>query len=84
MAGSIVIDSLSCDQFEFEGVATTGLKIHKSRKHDDIPQVDGEGLTIQNTHCWWEKHRTDWLRSYKKYQNVLMDIKESPLSKKSP
>ena len=75
-----VSDSLTCDECGFESVLSNGLKIHKSRKHEDIPQIDGESSIVRDTDCWWEKHRNNSLKSYHTYQNVLLDIKESPLS----
>ena len=56
-----------------------GLKIHKGRKHDSVPHVDGESLTTRNTDCWWEKNRQDRLKTYQVFTDVLMDIEEAAL-----
>ena len=78
---SAVSNPLSCDLCDFEGVSTVGLKIHKSRKHEDIPQIDGECLDTRETDCWWEKHQHHSLRTYQVYLDVLMDIENAPLTK---
>ena len=57
-----------------------GLRIHKGRKHDRIPQVDGERSVARNTDCWWEQNKKHRLKTYEVYQNVLLDIEEAPLS----
>ena len=56
-----------------------GLKIHKSRKHEDIPQLDGECSTVRNTDSWWQDHRKISLNTFQKYMDVLKDIEESTL-----
>ena len=33
--------STNCELCDFHGVSTVGFKIHKSRKHEDIPQIYG-------------------------------------------
>ena len=76
-----VVNDLLCDQCNFEGVSSIGLKIHKSRKHEDIPQIDGESSTVRNTDGWWEQHRSNYVKSFQNFQNVLLDIEESALSK---
>ena len=79
-----VSDSLTCDECGFESVSSNGLKIHKSKKHEDISQIDaipiGESSSVRDTYCWCEKHRNNSLKSSHTYQNALLDIKESPLS----
>ena len=73
-------EELNCDICEFCGASSVGLKIHKGRKHDSVPHVDGESLTTRNTDCWWEKNRQDRLKNYQIFMDVLMDIDEAALS----
>ena len=39
----------NCELCDFQGVSTVGLKIHKSRKHEDIPQIDGADSSQRET-----------------------------------
>ena len=66
----------------FKGVSSNGLKIHKGRKHENIPQVDGETEPSQQreTDCWWERNLSHRLKTYQVYRDVLLDIDESTLS----
>ena len=80
MSAISVNDALNCDLCEFTAISTVGLKIHKSKKHEDIPQLDGESANATNPDCWWEKHNKYSLRSYQMYMDVLSDINETPLS----
>ena len=73
-------DELSCDICNFQGVSSNGLKIHKGRKHDNIPQVDGEASQERETDCWWERNLSHRLKTYQVYKDVLLDIDESTLS----
>ena len=73
-------NKFSCDICEFDGVSSVGLKIHTSRKHENIPQVDGESFEVRNTDCWWVNGYRRWLKSLENYKNVLLDIDEAPLS----
>ena len=72
-------DSILCD---FHGVSTVGLNIHKSRKHEDIPQIDGATFNQResDTDFWWEKHQKHSLRSYQMYIDVLQDIEDAKIS----
>ena len=45
-------DSLSFDQCNFDAVPNVKLKIHKSQKHEDISQIDGDFSIVRNTDCW--------------------------------
>ena len=65
-----ITDSLSCDKCNFDDVSDVALKIYKSQKHGDIPQIDGDCSIVRNTNCWWEKH------PYKSFysQNRLLKI----------
>ena len=49
-------DALTCDLCGFEGVSVNDLKIHKSRKNQEIPQLDWKFSTVRNTEIWWEDH----------------------------
>ena len=63
-------------------MSTLGLKIHKSRKHEDIPQIDGAHFNHResDTDFWWEKHQQHSLRSYQMYIDVLQDIEDANIS----
>ena len=69
-----------CELCDFQGVSTVGLKIHKSRKHEDIPQIDGADSNQRETDNWWEKHNKLSLRSYQMYIDVLKDIEDAKIS----
>jgi hypothetical protein len=75
-----ISDELQCDHCSFKGVSSVGLKIHIGRKHDKIPQVDGEGSTSRETDCYWERNRKDRLKTFQVFMDVLMDIEESSIS----
>lgn len=51
------------------------------RKHESIPQFDGETSHERNTDPFWEKNFFHTLKSYGMYKDVLLDIEESGLSK---
>ena len=67
---------------QLQGVSSNGLKIHKGRKHENIPQVDGETEPSQQreTDCWWERNLSHCLKTYQVYRDVILDIDESSLS----
>ena len=73
-------DELLCNICNFKGVSRNGLKIHKGRKHENIPQVDGEAYQERDADCWWERNLSPCLKTYKVYKDVLLDIDESTLS----
>ena len=75
-----VTNAFSCDLCDFEGVSSVGLKIHTSRKHDYIPQVDGDISEARNADCWWVKGYRSCLKTFQTYKDVLIDIEEAPLS----
>ena len=79
--GQLAPDSHLCDMCDFIGVSSVGLKIHKGRKHESIPQIDGESCSARNTDCWWEMHKKHRLKIYKTFMDVLSDIAEANLSK---
>ena len=61
-------------------MSTVGLKIHKSQKHEDIPQIDGADSNQRETDNWWEEHNKLSLRSYQMYIDVLKDIEDAKIS----
>ena len=73
-------DQLSCNMCNFKGVSINGLKIHKGRKHENIPQVDGEAPQVRETDCWWERNLSHRLKTFQVYTDVLLDIDESALA----
>ena len=77
---SAVTDTLTCDLCGFLPVSSVGLKIHKSRKHEDIPQIDGASFSPRETDNWWERNSKLSLRSYQMYIDVLKDIEDARLS----
>ena len=80
LSDSVVSDPFSCDVCGFHAVSSVGLKIHKSRKHEDIPQIDGASFSLRETDPWWERNLKQSLRSYQMYIDVLKDIEEANLS----
>ena len=72
--------TFSCDLCEFVGEFSVDLKMHKNRKHQNIPQLDGENSDNRDTDCWWEKKFSNSLKMFHVFKDVLMDIEESPLS----
>ena len=70
----------SCDLCEYVGKSTVDFKMHKNRKHDKIPQLDGGDFKIRETDCWWEKKFKNPLKVFKMFKDVLMDIDESRLN----
>ena len=44
---------LACEECGFEAASSVGLKIHTSKKHEEIPQLDGESPYESDTDCWW-------------------------------
>ena len=71
----------SCDMCEFIGESSNEIKIHMSRKHNDIPQLDGGNSECRKTDCWWDKRFKNPLKMFQVFKDVMMDIDESPLSK---
>ena len=45
-----------------------------------FPRVDGESHTVRNTDSWWQKNRSDCLKTFEVFEDVLLDIDEAPLS----
>ena len=71
---------LACEECGFEAASSVGLKIHNSKKHEEIPQLDGESPYESDTDCWWINQRNDSLKCFQKYIDVLKDIDDSTLS----
>ena len=61
-------------------MSTVGLKIHKSQKHEDIPQIDGPDSSQRETDSWWEEGLKNSLRSSQMYIDVLQDIEDAKIS----
>ena len=75
-----VANPLTCDMCGFEAVSGVGLKIHISRKHEEIPQLDGESPDESDTDCWWIDQHNESLKCFQTYIDVLKDIDNSTLS----
>ena len=56
------------------------LKIHISRKHDDIPQLDRKSDHESNTNYWWDERYEDLPMSFQFYKDVFMDINNIEIS----
>ena len=77
-----------CEICDFQGDSNVGLKIHMSRKHRDVPQLDGYKSDSESeytsydidTDCWWVNKFKNSLKPYQIFKQVLMDIDETPLS----
>ena len=69
-----------CDLCEYVGMSSSDLKVHKHRKHNTIPQLDGEISESRQTDCWWEKKFKNPLKVFQVFKDDLMDIDESPLT----
>ena len=44
---------LACEESGFEAASSVGLRIHISKKYEEIPQLDGESSYESDTDCWW-------------------------------
>ena len=55
---------LACDMCGFEAVSGVGLKIHISRKHEEIPQLDGESPDESDSDCWWIDQHNESLKFF--------------------
>ena len=71
--------TFSCDLCMFVGESSVDWKMHKNRKHQNIPQLDVESSDNRDTDCWWEKKLSNSLKMFHAFKDVLMDIEESPL-----
>jgi hypothetical protein len=70
--------SFNCDLCDYKGGSTISLRIHISRKHKDIPQVDGESsVSCRLSDRYWNEGKMSG--TYQTYIDVLDDIKESTL-----
>ena len=76
-ASSAATENFNCDACEFIGESNINLRIHKSRMHKAIPQLDGEDrVTKFETDFYWEWREFRLLRTYQNYLDVLEDITE--------
>ena len=64
----------------FEAVSGVGLKIHISRKHEEILQLDRESPDESDTDCWWFDQQNASLKCFQTYIDVLKDIDNISLS----
>jgi hypothetical protein len=74
------VNPLSCEECDSQAASNVGLKIHKSKKHEDIPQLDGESECERDTDEWWVKQNNYSLKIFQMYIDVLKDIEKSSLS----
>ena len=74
------VNPLSCEECDFQAASNVGLKIHKSKKHEDIPQLDGESACESDTDEWWVGQSIYSLKIFQTYIDVLKDIENSSLS----
>ena len=72
---------LACEECGFEAASSVGLKIHTSKKHEEIPQLDRESPYESGTDCWWINQHNESLKCFQKYIDVLKDKENSTLSK---
>ena len=80
-ASTAATEIFNCDACEFIGESNISLRIHKSRMHKTIPQLDGaDSVTrfdadrISVTDFYWERREFSLLRTYQNYRDVLADI----------
>ena len=66
--------------FTFVGKSSVNLKMHKNRKHQNIPPLDGENVDNRDIDCWGEKKFRNFLKRCHNFKDVLIDIDNSPLS----
>ena len=69
-----------CDACEFETSRKPGLKIHKSKKHDVIEQLDGNESSTENVYAesYWEKDCMG--TGYQRYLDTIENIESANLS----
>ena len=74
------VNPLSCKECYFQAASNVGLKIHKSKKNEDISQFDGESACESDTDERWVKQSNYALKIFQIYIDVLKDIEKSSLS----
>ena len=69
-----------CDDCDFSTSRRTGLKIHKSKKHDVIEQLDGNDSDREEAYAesYWEREYMG--TSYQTYLDVMENIKSADIS----
>ena len=76
-ASTAATGTFNCDACEFIGESNISLRIHKSRMHKTIPQLDGvDSVTKFETDFYWERRDFRRLWVYQNYLDVLEDITE--------
>ena len=70
---------LACEECGFKAASSLDLKVHTSKKHEEIPQLDGVSPYANDTDCYWINQRNDSLKCFQKYIDVLKDIDHSTL-----
>jgi hypothetical protein len=75
------VNTPKCDVCDYKCETNVRLKIHMSRKYNDIQQLDGDIFySKRETDYYWEKKYFSSLKVFLIYKEVLMDIKESYLN----
>ena len=81
VASSAATENFNCDACDFIGESNISLRIHKSRIHKTIPQLDGadsvtrfDAKRISVTDFYWERREFSLLRTEQNYRDVLADI----------
>ena len=67
------IESLACGNCDLEAAFSVGLKIHISKKHQNIPPLDEESSSKINTDLWWDHNQIGLLMAFQMYLDVLKD-----------
>ena len=69
-----------CDGCEFETSRKTGLKIHMSKKHDVIEQLDGNDSSAEDRYAesYWERGFMG--TGYQTYLDAIENIESSDIS----
>ena len=77
----VATGTFNCDACGFIGESDISLRIHKSRIHKTIPQLDGaesvikfDADRISVTDFYWERREFSLLRTEQNYRDVLADI----------
>ena len=79
-ATDVASDEQSCYLCEHRSETNGGLKIHKGRKHKDIPQLEWDIESERDTDDWWDNNSTESMKIFQTYKDVLEEIQESSLT----
>ena len=73
-------DIFKCGDCDFSTSRKTGLKIHKSKKHDVIEQIDGHNTDTEEAYAksYWERVYME--TSYQAFLDVMENIKSADIS----